>query len=168
VATVIWHPPRSTFVCASLRLKKTLRYSNGLQKRERERERDRVLLNWLIKKGQRSSSPPPSFPLSVSAFVDADKGVSLCLPWDQMHPGRGQDADPWRSSWSSRCGASTPRGGTALHIGSEVGRLASGEPVGRLARFPLLKGRAAPRDGSLQRVDLPCHGPRWLIQFNLF
>lgn len=34
VAKVIWQPPQSTFVFPSLQLKKTLCYSNGLQKRE--------------------------------------------------------------------------------------------------------------------------------------
>ncbi len=57
-------------------------------------------LNRLEKKASRV--PLSLFPISFSAFVDTDKGVSLCLPWDQMHPGSRQDANPWKPLCSSR------------------------------------------------------------------
>lgn len=56
-------------------------------------------LNWFKKKTSRV--PLSLFPLSFSAFVDPDKGLSLCLPWDQMYPGSGQDAKPWKPLCSS-------------------------------------------------------------------
>lgn len=58
-AKVIWQPLQSTFVFRSLRLKKTLCSSNGLQEREKESESPELV----VKEGQ--WSPSVSLPTSL-------------------------------------------------------------------------------------------------------
>lgn len=79
-------------------------------------------MNWFIKKASRV--PLSLFPLSFSAFVDSDKGDSLCLPWDQMYPGSRQDANPWKPL-CSYCYRTLKLHLAAFHIGSRMQKVSA-------------------------------------------